>query len=181
MKQRDEQLFGLLLDAIGEDRNRDGLKDTPHRMRKAWEHWTGGYDTDFKDLLTLFKNDMEYDQMITVRDIPFYSHCEHHLSPFFGTADISYIPANSKIVGLSKLSRVLDGYAKRLQVQERLTAEVASCLMRYLEPEGVGVIIRARHLCMESRGIAQQGSETITTALFGCYGKAKVKQEFLSR
>jgi len=174
----EDDIFLRLLQFIGEDPARDGLKDTPKRMQKAWAAWTEGYNTDFKELFTTFENDNHYDQMVTVRNIPFYSHCEHHLAPFFGTADISYIP-KGHVVGLSKLSRVLNGYAKRLQVQERLTQQVADCIMEHLEPVGAGVIVRARHLCMESRGIAQQGHHTVTTALKGVYLEPEVRQEFL--
>jgi GTP cyclohydrolase I len=118
--------------------------------------------------------------MVLQRNLPFYSHCEHHMAPFFGTADIAYIP-NGKIVGLSKLSRVLDIYARRLQVQERLTTQVVDCLMEHLQPKGAGVIIRARHLCMESRGVHKQGHETVTSAVRGVFRTdAAARAEFLS-
>lgn len=158
---------------------RGGLKETPIRVAKAWHHWTRGYKMDPKAVLKVFEDGGEtYDQMVTVKDIPFYSHCEHHLAPFFGTATIAYIP-DKKIVGLSKLSRVLDIFAARLQVQERLTDQVADALWTHLQPKGVGVLARARHLCMESRGICKQGHETITTALRGNFHEQHVKEEFL--
>lgn len=170
-----------LLQFVGEDPSRGGLIETPKRVLRAWQHWCGGYGEDPKDHLKTFDDGGEnYDQMVTVKDIPFYSTCEHHLAPFFGTATISYIP-NQRVVGLSKLSRVLGGYARRLQVQERLTVLVADCLQENLSPKGVGVLIKARHLCMESRGISQQGHFTITTALRGEFMEDhKVRDEFLA-
>lgn len=155
-----------LLQFVGEDPSRGGLRDTPSRVAKAWQHWCGGYQLKPADVLKVFEDGADkYDEMVTVARIPFYSHCEHHLAPFFGTATVSYIP-NGKIVGLSKVSRLVDMYARRLQVQERLTTEIADA-MGVLEPKGVGVQLKARHLCMESRGIQQQGHETVTTALRG--------------
>lgn len=170
-----------LLTAIGEDPNREGLQDTPARVMKAWRQWTSGYEQDPADILRTFRDGGEtYDEMVLVRAIPFYSHCEHHLAPFFGTADIAYIP-NGRIVGLSKLSRLLDIYAKRLQVQERLTGQVVDALMDHLQPKGAACTIRARHLCMESRGICKQGHETITNALRGVFLEdGKARAEFLS-
>lgn len=175
----DEDTVNRLLLLIGETPGRGGLLDTPRRVVKAWKHWAGGYDIDPKLLLTTFEDGAEnYDQMVSVCNVPFYSHCEHHLAPFFGTATIAYIP-DSHIVGLSKLSRVLDCYARRLQVQERLTSQVADTLQECLKPVGVGVFIKARHLCMESRGICQQGHYTVTTALRGAF-VTDAKEEFLS-
>ncbi len=162
-----EENIVRLLEYVGENPNRGGLLETPHRVAKAWEHWCGGYGMDPKSILKVFEDGAEkHDQMVTVKDIPFYSHCEHHLAPFFGTVTISYIP-NGKIVGLSKLSRLADMFARRLQVQERLTDQIADALMEHLGPIGVGVMIKARHMCMESRGTRQQGHHTITTALRG--------------
>lgn len=169
-----------LLQFVGENPLRGGLKETPARVVKAWKHWCGGYALDAKDILKVFEDGGEkYDQMVTVKDIPFYSHCEHHLAAIFGTASISYIP-NGKIVGLSKLSRLVDMYARRLQVQERLTAQIADALDTQLKPKGVGVLVRARHMCMESRGVCQQGHHTITTALRGAIARQPdAKAEFL--
>jgi len=156
-----------LLQFIGEDPARGGLLETPKRVAKAWKFWTSGIGQDPAQILKVFEDGAEtYDQMVTVKDIPIYSHCEHHLAPIFGTVTISYIP-NGKIVGLSKLSRLADLYARRLQVQERLTDQIADALHTHLNPRGVGVMLRARHLCMESRGVCQQGHHTITTALRG--------------
>lgn len=170
-----------ILRFIGEDPNRGGLVETPKRVAKAWLNaWASGYGQDPAEVLKVFDDGGEnYDQMVTVKDIPFYSHCEHHLAPFFGTVSISYIP-NGKIVGLSKLSRLADIFAKRLQVQERLTAQIAEAIMRHLDAKGVGVVIKARHMCMESRGIGKQGSETITTALQGVMkDEPDTRSEFL--
>lgn len=162
-----EALIRQWLEHLGEDPNRPGLQETPHRVMKAWRQWTAGYQESPREILKCFVDGAEnVDELVTVRGIPFYSHCEHHLAPFFGTATIGYIP-DRKIVGLSKLSRVLDVFARRLQVQERLTNQVADCLMNELQPLGCGVLVKARHLCMESRGITKQGHETITSALRG--------------
>lgn len=156
-----------LLEYIGENPRREGLLETPARAAKAWSHWTSGYDVDPADVLKVFEDGADgYDQMVVVKDIPLYSKCEHHMADIFGTATIAYIP-NGKIVGLSKLSRLLDVFARRLQVQERLTCQVANSIEEHLAPLGVGVVIKARHMCMESRGICQQGHHTITCALRG--------------
>lgn len=147
--------------------DRPGLRETPHRVRRAWRHFTSGYDKDPADILKVFEDGSEgYDQLVLVKDIPVYSQCEHHMLPFFGVAHVAYIP-NGSIVGLSKLSRLVDVYARRLQVQERLTNEIAEALDMHLKPQGVGVILQCRHLCMESRGICKQGHTTITSSLRG--------------
>jgi len=176
-----ETAVQIILRAIGEDITREGLHKTPERVMRAWKFWTSGYGKDPSEVLTVFEDGGErYDEMILVKDIWFYSHCEHHLAPFFGRAHIAYIP-DGKIVGLSKLPRLLEIYARRLQVQERLTQQVANALMEHLEPRGVAVKIQARHLCMESRGIQKPGCETITTKLTGVFRTdAKARNEFLS-
>jgi GTP cyclohydrolase I len=170
-----------LIESVDPLYNREGLSDTPKRVAKAWEHWCGGYQIMSRSLLKTFEDGAEgYDEMVAVVKIPFYSHCEHHLAPFFGTATIAYIPAK-RIVGLSKLSRLLDAYARRLQVQERLTRQVVDALTEHLNPKGAGVILRARHLCMESRGVRQQGHHTVTSALTGVFKtKPEVRAEFLA-
>lgn len=156
-----------LLESLGEDPDRPGLHETPHRVSKAWKHWTSGYAQDPVELLKVFEDGAEqYNELIVVRGIPVYSHCEHHLAPFFGKATIGYVP-NGKIVGLSKLTRLVDCFAKRLQVQERMTQQIANALMDALEPKAVGVVVRCRHLCMESRGIRTPGEETITSSMLG--------------
>ena len=164
---KNEEIVKELLSMVGEDPERGGLKETPARVVKAWKHWTKGYDINPADILKEFEDGaQDVDQMVIVKDIPIYSHCEHHLAPIFGTVTIAYIP-NGKIVGLSKLSRLADCFARRLQVQERLTNQIADALQEHLNPIGVGVYIKARHMCMESRGIWQQGHHTITSALRG--------------
>lgn len=146
---------------------RPGIAETPDRVVKAWAEWTSGYNVDIGALMKVFEDGAEgYDEMVIVKDIPIYSKCEHHLADIFGTATIAYIP-NGKVVGLSKLSRVAEAFARRLQVQERLTCQIADALVEHLEPKGVAVLIKARHMCMESRGLCQQGHHTITSALRG--------------
>lgn len=175
-----EDIVTMLLRYIGEDSEREGLKETPARVLRAWREWTRGYHVQPKDVLKTFTDGSEnYDGMLFQRNLPFYSMCEHHLAPFFGTATIAYIP-DGRVVGLSKLGRVLDIYSRRLQVQERLTTQIADALQDNLMPKGVGVVMRARHLCMESRGIALQGHDTVTSALRGEFlDDPKVRQEFL--
>lgn len=170
-----------LLEFIGEDPRREGLLETPERVLKAWEKWTEGYEQDPEVILKVFKDGAEnYDQMVTVVNIPLYSKCEHHMADIFGTVTISYIP-NGSIVGLSKLSRLVNVFARRLQVQERLTAQIADALVKHLTPHGVGVVVKARHMCMESRGICQQGHHTVTTALRGAIkDEPETRAEFLA-
>lgn len=170
----------LITNVIGTEM-REGLRETPVRVVKAWRHWTSGYGVDIGALLKVFEDGAEnYDEMVLVKNIPIYSKCEHHLADIFGTATIAYIP-DGKIVGLSKLSRVADAFARRLQVQERLTAQIADALNEHLQPKAVGVIIRARHMCMESRGICQQGHHTETSALRGAFKTdPSARAEFLS-
>lgn len=169
-----------MLTSLVEDHGREGLAETPARVAKAWAHWTSGYDVDIAKLMKVFEDGGErYDQMVLVKDIPIYSKCEHHLADIFGTCSIAYIP-NGRIVGLSKLSRLADAFARRLQVQERLTDQIADALVEHLQPLGVGVLIKARHLCMESRGICQQGHHTVTTALRGAIkDEPQTRSEFL--
>lgn len=173
--------FVKLLEGVKpEEATREGLAETPERWAKAWEKWTSGYNVDIKALLKTFEDGANgYDGMVIVKDIPIYSKCEHHLADIFGTATIAYIP-NGKVVGLSKLSRLADAFARRLQVQERLTTQIADALVEHLAPVGVGVVIRARHMCMESRGICQQGHHTITSALRGVIkDEASAREEFM--
>jgi GTP cyclohydrolase I len=162
-----EQDWRRLLVSLGEDPNRAGLVETPSRLVTAWKHWTSGYTQDPAELLKVFEDGAEdYNELIVIRGIPVYSHCEHHLAPFFGKATIGYVP-NGKIVGLSKLTRLVNCFSRRLQVQERLTIQIANALMTHLEPKAVGVVIRCRHMCMESRGISTEGEETVTSAMLG--------------
>ena len=163
----DEQDWKRFLKSLGEDPDRPGLVETPARVTKAWKHWSSGYGQNPADVLKAFEDGAEeYNELIVVRNIPVYSHCEHHLAPFFGKATVGYMP-DGKIVGLSKLTRLVECFAKRLQVQERLTIQVANALMENLQPKAVGVVIRCRHLCMESRGIKTAGEETVTSAMLG--------------
>lgn len=156
-----------LLQFVGEDVDRPGLTETPARVAKAWEHWCGGYKMNPMDVFKTFEDGAEqYDEMITRKEIPFYSHCEHHMAPIIGKCTISYIP-DGRILGLSKMDRLVDIFARRLQVQERLTSQIATAMYAGLKAKGVGVRIDARHLCIESRGVKHQHSDTITTALRG--------------
>lgn len=170
----------LLLSVADPRPEREGLRETPERVAKAWDFWTSGYGMKAEDILKVFEDGGEsYDEMVLVRDIPVYSKCEHHLADIFGTASVAYIP-DGKIVGLSKLSRLVDMHARRLQVQERLTNDIAEDLWRCLNPRGVGVIVRARHLCMESRGICQQGHHTVTSSLRGVFkSDPSAREEFM--
>ena len=164
---------------IGEDPDREGLQRTPHRVAKSVAFLTQGYHQQLATVIGqgIFKHDHE--QMVMVRDIELYSMCEHHMLPFFGKAHIAYIP-NGRILGLSKLPRVVDMFARRLQVQERLTGEIANAIQEVLEPRGVGVVIEASHLCMMMRGVEKQNSVTITSALLGAFrDDSKTRQEFL--
>lgn len=160
---------------------RGGLAETPDRVAKAWEFWTGGYGGNAAEILKVFEDGAEhYDEMVIVKDIPLYSHCEHHLAAIFGTATVAYIPSG-RIVGLSKLSRLVDMHARRLQVQERLTNDIAADLDTHLKPLGVGVLVRARHMCMESRGLCQQGHHTITSSLRGAIkNQPETRAEFMA-
>ena len=170
-----------MLHEIGEDVEREGLEETPQRAARAWLHWTQGYGVKPKDVLKTFKDGGEtYDEMILVKDIPFYSHCEHHLAPFFGTVDIGYIP-NGRVVGASKLARALDILARRPQIQERLTDQLADTITKSVRPDGVIVVLRAEHQCMSLRGIEKSNSRIVTTASRGTLlNDAEAKQEFYS-
>lgn len=169
-----------MLQALDSDPEREGLIETPARVAKAWTKWTEGYGQDPAEILKVFEDGAgDYDEMVTVANIPVYSKCEHHMADIFGTATVSYIP-NGKIVGLSKLSRLVDIFARRLQVQERLTVQIADALQEHLDPLGVGVQLNCRHMCMESRGICQQGHHTVTTALRGKMKSGDPRAEFLS-
>jgi GTP cyclohydrolase I len=174
-----EKLIQRQLELIGEDPDREGLERTPARVAKAMKFLTQGYASSAEEVVGkgVFKE--EHDNMIMVRDIELYSLCEHHMLPFFGKAHVAYIP-NGKIVGLSKIPRIVDVYARRLQVQERLTEQIADGLCRVVNPSGVGVVIEAYHLCMMMRGVEKQNSKTITSALRGAFREdPKTRDEFL--
>lgn len=168
-----------ILQLVGEDPNRDGLLKTPERVAKAMQFFTHGYDMNPAEILksAMFKED--YKQMVIVKDIEIYSLCEHHLVPFFGKAHVAYIP-NGTIVGLSKIPRVVDCFARRLQVQERMTREILTCIQETLNPLGVAVVIEARHLCMSMRGVQKQNSLTTTSDFTGAFKKdQRTREEFM--
>ena len=171
--------FKIIIEQVGEDSKREGLEKTPERAAKALQFLTQGYEQDASEILrsALFKE--EHQQMVLVKDIEMYSLCEHHLLPFFGKAHIAYIP-NGKIVGLSKIPRVVDVFSRRLQVQERLTHQIRDCIQDSLEPLGVAVVIEAKHMCMQMRGVQKQNSTTTTSAFTGEFLKDATRKEFIS-
>ena len=175
-----EKCVKNLLDEIGEDSSREGLQKTPHRVAKAYEFFTQGYNKDIKKILNGAIFIEKYDEMVIVKDIDFYSMCEHHLLPFFGKIHIAYIP-NGKIVGLSKIPRIVDVFAQRLQVQERMTQEIADTIEEYLNPRGVAVVAEGYHMCMMMRGVQKQNSITTTSAMHGTFTEdARTRSEFLN-
>ena len=183
MKTREEALEAVrtILEYIGEDPNREGIQETPERYIKAMENfWAKGYKQNPADVMKVFSDGGEdYDEMVLVKGIKIYSHCEHHIAPIIGVAHIAYIP-NGKIIGLSKLARLADVYARRLQVQERLTTQIANALMEELEPLGVAVVIEAEHLCMSSRGVEKQDSTTVTSKMTGVFMEDRsTRDEFM--
>jgi len=179
-QKRIEKAVKEILLAIGEDVDRAGIKETPRRVAQMYSELFAGIGKDPGKELTVFHNE-DHEEMIMVKDIPFYSFCEHHLVPFFGKAHIVYIPTKGKVTGLSKLVRVIEGFAKRPQVQERLTSEIADTLMERLTPRGVFVIIEAEHLCMSMRGVKKPGSTTVTSAVRGVFAKhEKTRMEALA-
>ncbi|MFY9732632.1 MAG: GTP cyclohydrolase I FolE [Candidatus Acidiferrales bacterium] len=173
-------LVRKMLALIGEDPNREGLRRTPERFEKAFRYLTSGYRQDPEKLLNGAMFSVCYDNMVVVKDIELYSLCEHHLLPFFGKCHVAYIP-NKKVVGLSKIARLVNMYARRLQIQERLTSQIAKAIQDKLSPEGVGVVIEARHLCMVMRGVEKQHSSAMTSAMLGAFRENKqTRDEFLS-
>lgn len=170
----------MLLEEIGEDPNRQGLLRTPNRVAKAYEFLTRGYRKDIEAVLNGAIFEEKYDEMVVVKDIDFFSLCEHHLLPFFGKVHVAYIP-NGKIVGLSKLPRIVDVFAQRLQVQERMTQEIADTIEQYLQPKGVAVVSEARHMCMMMRGVEKQNSVATASAMHGLFKEdARTRSEFLT-
>ncbi len=170
--------FHSILKSVGEDTDRNGIVKTPERAAKAMQFLTQGYEMDAAQILESAMFDEEYDDMVIVKDIELYSLCEHHMLPFFGKAHIAYIP-NGKIVGLSKLPRVVDVFARRLQVQERLTHDILECINNTLQPKGVAVVIEAQHMCMMMRGVQKQNSATTTSGFRGEFQKSETRNEFL--
>ncbi len=177
--QRLASLYRETLELLGEDPDRQGLKQTPMRIAKAMRFLTQGYETDPVEIIKSAMFDEEYNQMVVVKDIEVYSMCEHHLLPFFGKAHVAYIPSG-RIVGLSKIPRLVDAFARRLQVQERLTNQVRDCINDTLNPQGVAVVIEARHLCMQMRGVEKQNSVTTTSAFTGQFLKEETRAEFIN-
>ena len=171
--------YKTIIENLGEDVSREGLEKTPERVAKAMQYLTHGYELDPLQILksALFTED--HQQMIVVKDIEVYSMCEHHMLPFFGKAHVAYIP-NGKIVGLSKIPRIVDAFARRMQVQERLTDQIKDCIQEALEPLGVAVVIEAQHMCMQMRGIQKQNSVTTTSSFTGAFEQDKTRKEFIS-
>ena len=175
-----QQIYAELLRRVGEDPARDGLLRTPERMEKALAFLTRGYQQSVEQVLHEALFDVDYDEMVIVKDVEFYSQCEHHLLPFFGRAHIAYVP-NGKVIGLSKIPRIVDVFARRLQVQERLTQQVAEAIEEAIHPQGVGVVLEAQHLCMMMRGVEKQNSSTVTSAMLGVFKtQLQTRNEFLS-
>ncbi len=174
-----EALYGELIRRFDGDPTRDGLLRTPARAARAMEFLTSGLREDPAEILRSALFDVDYDEMVIVKDIEMYSLCEHHILPFFGKVHIAYIP-NGKVVGLSKLPRLVDVFARRYQVQERMTRQIAEAVQEAIEPMGVGVVIEAQHLCMMMRGVQKQASHTVTSAMLGVFQKQRTRAEFLS-
>jgi GTP cyclohydrolase I len=175
-----QQMYAELLRRMGEDPTRDGLLRTPERMEKSIAFLTQGYNQKIEDVLHGALFDVDYDEMVIVKDIEFYSQCEHHLIPFFGKAHIAYVP-QGKVIGLSKIPRIVDVFARRLQVQERLTQQIADAISGAIHPQGVGVVLEASHLCMMMRGVQKQHSSTVTSAMLGVFKtQLQTRNEFLA-
>jgi GTP cyclohydrolase I len=175
-----KSLIENILHAIGEDPKREGLLKTPERVEKSLKFLTSGYDVDIDQLVNDALYSENYDEMVIVKNIDFYSLCEHHMLPFFGKCHVAYLP-NGKIIGLSKVPRLVDAYGRRLQVQERLTTQIAHCIEDIVKPTGVGVVIEATHLCMSMRGVEKQNSYTTTSSMLGSFKKdPRTRAEFLS-
>jgi GTP cyclohydrolase IA len=175
-----QQIYVELLRRMGEDPTRDGLLRTPERVEKSVAFLTQGYNQKVEDVLHGALFDVNYDEMVIVKDIEFYSQCEHHLIPFFGKAHVAYIP-QGKVIGLSKIPRIVDVFARRLQVQERLTQQIAEAIDSAINPQGVGVVLEASHLCMMMRGVQKQHSSTVTSAMLGVFKtQLQTRTEFLT-
>jgi GTP cyclohydrolase I len=174
-----QDMYREIIRRYDADPTRDGLAKTPERVEKTLEFLTKGYHEDPKDVLHGALFDVAYDEMVIVKDIEMYSLCEHHMLPFFGRVHLAYIP-DGKVIGLSKAARLVDVFARRLQVQERLTRQVAEAIQEAIHPQGVGVVIEARHLCMMMRGVEKQNSSTVTSAMLGVFQKQNTRAEFLS-
>jgi len=174
-----EEMYREILSRLGEDPRRDGLVATPGRVQKSMAFLTKGYNEDPSKILRGALFDVDYDEMVIVKDIEMFSLCEHHMLPFFGKVHVAYIP-KGKVIGLSKIPRIVDVFARRLQVQERLTRQIADTIQEAIAPQGVGVVIEAQHLCMMMRGVEKQRSSTVTSAMVGCFRQKETRAEFLS-
>jgi GTP cyclohydrolase I len=175
-----QEIYAEVLTRIGEDPTRDGLLATPERVEKSMHFLTRGYTQSIEEVLHDALFDVDYDEMVIVKDIEFYSMCEHHMLPFFGRAHIAYVP-HGKVVGLSKIPRIVDVFARRLQVQERLTQQIAEAIDHAIHPQGVGVVLEAQHLCMMMRGVEKQDSSTVTSSMLGVFkSQLQTRNEFLS-
>jgi GTP cyclohydrolase IA len=174
-----EEMYREILTRLGEDPKRDGLERTPTRVEKSMAFLTKGYQEDPEKILRGALFDVDYDEMVIVKDVEMFSLCEHHMLPFFGKVHVAYIP-NGKVIGLSKIPRLVEVFARRLQVQERMTRQIADTIQEAINPQGVGVVIEARHLCMMMRGIEKQHSSTVTSAMVGCFREKETRTEFLS-
>jgi len=180
-REQAEEAVRTLIRWAGDDPNRPGMRGTPARVARAYEEWFAGYAEDPREYLNrTFEEIAGYDEMVVLRDIPFESHCEHHMAPIIGRAHIGYLPRN-RVVGISKLARLVDVYAKRFQIQEKMTAEIAGCLTSVLKPFGVGVVVEAAHQCMTTRGVHKRGVTMVTSQMLGVFRKRlETRQEFLS-
>ena len=175
-----QSLIERILLAVGEDPKREGLLRTPQRVEKSLKFLTSGYNVDIKKLVNGALYNEDYNEMVIVKDVDVYSLCEHHLLPFFGKCHVAYLP-QGKIIGLSKVPRLIDAFSRRLQVQERLTTQIAQCIQDIVKPAGVAVVIEALHLCMSMRGVEKQNSYTTTSSMLGCFkDDARTRSEFLS-
>jgi GTP cyclohydrolase IA len=175
-----QDLIRQLLGSLGEDPSREGLRDTPKRVEKAYKFLTSGYDVDIHALINNALFTVDYSEMVIVKDIDFYSLCEHHMLPFFGKCHVAYLPSE-KVIGLSKIPRIVDAFSRRLQVQERLTNQIAEIILETINPLGVGVVMEGTHLCMAMRGVEKQNSYAVTSAMLGTFRTdARTRSEFLT-
>lgn len=175
-----QDLIRQLLGALGEDPSREGLRDTPKRVEKAYKFLTSGYDVDIHALINNALFTVDYSEMVIVKDIDFYSLCEHHMLPFFGKCHVAYLPSE-KVIGLSKIPRIVDAFSRRLQVQERLTNQIAEMILETIKPIGVGVVMEGTHLCMAMRGVEKQNSYAVTSAMLGTFRTdPRTRSEFLT-
>lgn len=175
-----EELMKEMLVRLGEDPEREGLQRTPDRVKKAYQFLTKGYSEDPESMLKKALFTVTYDEMVIVKDVEMFSLCEHHMLPFFGKVHVAYIP-NGKVIGLSKIPRLIEIFSRRLQIQERLTTQIAETIQKVIQPQGVGVVVEARHLCMMMRGVEKQHSQAVTSSMLGCFREEQeTRTEFLS-